>query len=215
MKGKNPNPGEQELYRFILEYDQQNGYTPSYQEMVNHTSSKTKSHIAHQLKNLEHAGWIEKTPNLPRAIRLNRSIRANHSQGLIPLLGVIQAGAPIPLPGSDFAMFLPEDGLDVGAMIPMQKRRKELFALRVLGDSMIDSNVQEDDVVIMEKANQANNGEMIAAWMLEDEETTLKHFYKEKDRIRLQPANPKYKPIYCQPNQVQIQGRVVMVIRTC
>lgn len=214
MKEKNPNPGEQELYRFIHEYYQEYGYTPSYQEMVDHTSSKTKSHIAHQLKNLEYAGWIDKTPNLPRAIRLNRNLQAS-SQGMIPLLGVIQAGAPIPLPSSDFAMFLPEDSIDVGSMIPPQKRRKDLFALRVLGDSMIDSNVQEDDIVVMEKANQADNGEMIAAWLLEDEETTLKHFYKEKNQVRLQPANPKYKPIYCQPNQVQVQGRVVMVIRTC
>ena len=215
MKGKNPNPGERELYQFIHKYYQQHGYTPSYQEMVDHTSSKTKSHISHQLKNLELAGWIEKTPHLPRAIRLNRSMHSGHTQSLIPLLGIIQAGAPIPLPGSDFAMFLPEDGIDVGKMIPEQKRRKDLFALRVLGDSMIDSNVQEDDIVILEKAQQANNGEMVAAWMLENEETTLKHFYKEKNRIRLQPANHKYKPIYCLPNQVQIQGRVVMVVRSC
>jgi len=215
MKGKNPNSGERELYHFIHDYHQQYGYTPSYQEMVDHTSSKTKSHIAHQLKNLEHAGWIEKTPNLPRAIRLNHAFQHNPSQGLIPLLGVIQAGAPIPLPGSDFAMFLPEDSIDIGSMLPVQKRRKDLFALRVLGDSMVDSNIQEDDIVILEKAQQANNGEMVAAWMLENEETTLKHFYKEKNRIRLQPANHKYKPIYCLPNQVQIQGRVVMVVRSC
>jgi repressor LexA len=215
MKGKNPNSGEKELYRFIHQYNQKHGYTPSYQERVDHTSSKTKSHIAHQLKNLEQAGWIEKTPNLPRAIRLNRSVSSQHSQGLIPLLGVIQAGAPIPLPNSDFAMFLPEDAVDVGSMIPVQKRRKDLFALRVLGDSMVDSNVQDGDLVVMEKALEANNGEMVAAWMIDDSETTLKHFYREKTQIRLQPANPQYKPIYCQPNEVQIQGRVVMVIRTC
>jgi len=215
MKGKNPNSGERELYRFIHQYTQKHGYTPSYQEMVDYTSSKTKSHIAHQLKNLAEAGWIEKTPHTPRAIRLNHSLNTHHTQGLIPLLGVIQAGAPIPLPDSDFAMFLPEDAVDVGSMIPEHKRRKDLFALKVLGDSMVDSNVQDGDIVIMEQAVQANNGEMIAAWMLDNGETTLKHFYKEKSQIRLQPANPKYKPIYCQPNQVQIQGRVVMVIRTC
>ncbi|HAY85206.1 MAG TPA: repressor LexA [Chloroflexi bacterium] len=215
MKARNPNPGERELYNFIHQYSEKYGYTPSYQEMVDHTSSKTKSHIAHQLKNLEEAGWIEKIPHLPRAIRLNHSLPAHHSQGMIPLLGIIQAGAPIPLPGTDFAMFLPEDAVDVGSMIPLQKRRKDLFALRVLGDSMVDSNVQDGDIVVMEKAVQANNGEMVAAWMLEEEETTLKHFYKEKSQIRLQPANPKYEPILCQPNQVQIQGRVVMVIRTC
>lgn len=215
MKEKQISSGERKLYHFIYQYSQKNGYTPSYQEMVDHTSSRTKSHIAHQLKKLENAGWIEKAPHRPRAIRLNHNIEPSHTQGMIQLLGVIQAGAPIPLPGSDFAMFLPEDAVDVGSMIPQHKRRKDLFALRVLGDSMIDSNVQDGDIVVMEKAVQANNGVMVAAWMLEDEATTLKHFYKEKNRIRLQPANPRYDPIYCQPNKVQIQGRVVMVIRSC
>jgi repressor LexA len=215
MKGKKPNQGEQKLYRFIQKYYTQNGYTPSYQEMVDNTSAKTKSHIAHQLKNLENAGWIDKTPNLPRAIRLNKDLQENRSLNRIPLVGVIQAGAPIPIPGTDFAMFLPDEAIEVGGMLPVQTLKKELFALRVEGDSMIDSNIQDKDIVIMEKANQAGNGEMIAAWMIHDEETTLKHFYKDKNQIRLEPANPLYKTITCKPDELQIQGRVVMVFRTC
>lgn len=215
MKGKNPNPGEQKLYRFIQQYYAQNGYTPSYQEMVDNTSAKTKSHIAHQLKNLEKSGWIDKTPNLPRAIRLNKDLEEKRSMTRIPLVGVIQAGAPIPIPGSDFAMFLPDEDIEISGMLPIQTLKKELFALRVKGDSMTDSNIQDNDIVIMESANHARNGEMVAAWLLPDEETTLKHFYKEKDRIRLQPANPHYEPIYCKPNEVQVQGRVLMVFRTC
>ncbi|MEJ2757653.1 MAG: transcriptional repressor LexA [Anaerolineales bacterium] len=217
MSGKIPNKGEQKLYQFLHKYYSKYGYTPSYQEMVDNTASKTKSHIAHQLKNLENAGWIEKTPNLPRAIRLNKSLHETpaSSPNRIRLLGVIQAGAPIPIPGSDFAMFLPDEDIEVGNMLPEYSRKKELFALRVQGDSMIDSNIQDHDLVIMERTNQARNGEMVAAWLLRDEETTLKHFYKEKDRIRLQPANPEFKPIYCQPSQVQVQGRVLMVIRSC
>ncbi len=217
MNGKKPNKGEQKLYQFMQTYYTQNGYTPSYQEMVNHTAAKTKSHIAHQLKNLENAGWIEKTPNLPRAIRLNKTLHEAPATNRkhIRLVGVIQAGAPIPIPGSDFAMFLPDEDIDVGNMLPEQARRKDLFALRVQGDSMIDSNIRDQDLVIMEHTSQARNGEMVAAWLLDNEETTLKHFYKEKDRIRLQPANPQFKPIYCQPHQVQVQGRVLMVIRSC
>lgn len=215
MSRKNPSQGEQKLFRFLQSYYSEFGYTPSYQEMVDHTPAKTKSHIAHQLKNLENAGWIEKTPNLPRAIRLTKTLPGASSPNRIPLAGVIQAGAPIPIPGSDFAMFLPDEDIEVGHLLPAPTRKKELFALRVQGDSMIDSNIQDSDLVIMEHTNQARNGEMVAAWLLQDEETTLKHFYKEKDRVRLQPANPNFKPIYCQPNQVQVQGRVLMVIRSC
>lgn len=215
MSGKIPSKGEQKLYQFLHDYYSEYGYTPSYQEMVENTASKTKSHIAHQLKNLERAGWIEKTPNLPRAIRLMKSLVEPPTPNRIRLLGVIQAGAPIPIPGSDFAMFLPDEDIEIGNMLPAQTRKKDLFALRVQGDSMIDSNIQDRDLVIMERTNQARNGEMVAAWLLRDEETTLKHFYKEKDRVRLQPANPGFQPIYCQPDQVQVQGRVLMVIRSC
>jgi repressor LexA len=113
-------------------------------------------------------------------------------------------------------MFLPdEDDIDVGGLLPESARRKTLFALRVQGESMIDSNVQDGDTIIMEQAREATNGQMIAAWLIDREETTLKHFYREKDQIRLQPANPEYKPIYSHPSQVQVQGRVVMVIRSC
>jgi repressor LexA len=215
MNDKTPNQTDEQLYRFIESYYNNHGYTPSYQEMVDGTSAKSKGHVSSQLKNLEQAGWLERTPNRPRAIKLNAQSTSKTYPTHIPLLGIIQAGAPIPLPNSDFAMFLPEDAVDVGSMLPESPRRRNLFALRVQGDSMIDSNIQNGDTVIMEHTNEAHNGQMVAAWLVEKEETTLKHFYREKDKIRLQPANPKYKPITCHPSQVQVQGRVVMVIRSC
>ncbi len=215
MKPMDLKKSEKDLYHFLQSYTEENGYTPSYQEMVDHTSAKTKSHIAYQLKNLEKAGWIEKTPNKPRAIKLMLQQKVQSALTRIPLVGVIQAGAPIPIPGSDFAIFLPDEDIEVGGMLPESTLRKDLFALRVQGDSMIDSNIQDHDTVIMETVSEARNGDMVAAWLMEEEETTLKHFYREKERIRLQPANPKYQPIYCQPDKVQIQGRVVMVVRSC
>ncbi len=216
MKSKRPGQSEQTLYQFMYDYFQENGYTPSYQEMVDHTRSKSKSHVAYQLNKLAKAGWIERTPNVPRAIRLTKTLpAASNPFAPIPLVGVIQAGAPIPLPNSDFAMFLPDEAIEVGHMLPPQTRRKDLFALRVKGDSMIESNVQENDIVIMERACEVRNGQMVAAWLLADEETTLKHFYKEKDHIRLEPANPRYETKTYAPNQIEVHGRVLMVLRTC
>ena len=215
MNRQTPNQTDIRLYKFIEKFYNEQGYIPSYQEMMDNTSAKSKGHISEQLKNLEQAGWLQRTPNTSRAITLIKQfITPTGSQ--IRLLGVIQAGAPIPLPNSDFAMFLPdEDDIDVGGLLPESARRKSLFALRVQGESMIDSNVQDGDTIIMEQTQEATNGQMIAAWLIDREETTLKHFYREKDQIRLQPANPEYKPIYSHPSQVQVQGRVVMVIRSC
>ena len=214
MNKQTPNQSDIRLYKFIEKFYIEQGYIPSYQEMMDNTSAKSKGHISEQLKNLEQAGWLQRTPNTSRAITLLKKLVAPNGSR-IRLLGVIQAGAPIPLPNSDFALFLPDDDIDVGGMLPEAVRRKNLFALRVQGDSMIDSNVQDGDTVIMEQTQAANNGQMIAAWLIDREETTLKHFYREKDKIRLQPANPKYDPIYSHPSQVMVQGRVVMVIRSC
>ena len=91
---------------------------------------------------------------------------------------------------------------------------KDLYALEVQGDSMIDALVHDGDMVILRRAEQAKNGEMVAAWIKEGGETTLKYFFQEKGRVRLQPANPAFKPIYIdRADGVEIQGKVVMVIR--
>jgi repressor LexA len=100
------------------------------------------------------------------------------------------------------------------SMLPEREKLENLFALEVRGESMIDAMVYDGDIVIMKKAQEARNGEMVAVWLLDQDETTLKYFYKETNRIRLQPANPSMDPIYKDPKVVQIQGKVVMVIRS-
>ena len=95
-----------------------------------------------------------------------------------------------------------------------REKTSELFALEVDGVSMIDAMVNDGDIVIMKRANTANNGEMVAVWLEDNNETTLKYFYKENGRVRLQPANPTMQPIIIDnPEQVRIQGKVVMVVR--
>jgi repressor LexA len=96
-------------------------------------------------------------------------------------------------------------------MLPGPAER--LFALRVRGNSMIDAMVNDNDIVIMQQAQQADNGDMVAVWLPLESEMTLKYFYREGDQVRLQPANPTMEPIYMHPAQVEVQGKVMMVMR--
>ncbi len=134
----------------------------------------------------------------------------------IPVVGRIVAGLPVPVPPSDFSYFDADSMVDVAAsLLPGRERgSSDLFALEVQGDSMIDAMINEGDIVIMKPAHEARNGEMVAVWLNDRDETTLKYFYNENGRVRLQPANPTMKPIYVEdPSTVEIQGKVVMVIR--
>ncbi|MCL4560937.1 MAG: transcriptional repressor LexA [Chloroflexi bacterium] len=134
----------------------------------------------------------------------------------IPVVGRIVAGLPMPVPPSDFSYFDADSMVDVAAsLLPGRERgSSDLFALEVQGDSMIDAMINEGDIVIMKPAHEARNGEMVAVWLNDRDETTLKYFYNENGRVRLQPANPTMQPIYIEdPSTVEIQGKVVMVIR--
>jgi repressor LexA len=99
-------------------------------------------------------------------------------------------------------------------MLPAREKGDDLFALEVQGDSMIDAMVNNGDYVIMKRVEDVNNGEMVAVWLKDRDETTLKYLFKEEGRVRLQPANPTMQPIIIDdPSTVEIQGKVVMVIR--
>jgi repressor LexA len=133
----------------------------------------------------------------------------------IPIAGRIVAGSPMPVPATDFSYYDSESMVDVAAsLLPKGEKGENLFALEVQGDSMIDAMVYDGDIVIMKAGREARNGEMVAVWLSDRDETTLKYFYLEKGRVRLQPANPTMQPIYIDdPSIVEIQGKVVMVIR--
>ena len=108
------------------------------------------------------------------------------------------------------------DGVDIArSLLPSGEKTTELFALKVKGDSMIDAMVNDGDIVIMKRTQEASNGDMVAIWLPAQDETTLKYFFKENDQYRLQPANPMMKPIYINKNEpLEIKGKVVMVIRS-
>ena len=132
----------------------------------------------------------------------------------VALVGRIAAGEPISLP-EDIAHHIDEDDyVSVPQEFLLGYDENEVFALTVRGDSMIDSMIQDGDIVVLRQQNTADNGEMVAAWLPEDNETTLKHFYREADAIRLQPANEAYDPIFVHPANCQIKGKVLSVMRS-
>jgi repressor LexA len=127
----------------------------------------------------------------------------------IPMVGVIAAGAPIPVP--DTGNIMPNEGLEVSE--ELVRGKQDIYALRVKGDSMLDALIGDGDIVLMDYVSSAENGDMVAVWLKEEQEVTLKKFFAEPSRIRLEPANSQKKPIYTTPDNVEIQGRVVAVIR--
>jgi repressor LexA len=191
------------------------GYPPSIREIGEATDISSTSVVTYYLKQLEDWGYIERDAKFSRALRLTGAIGRNVIR--IPILGPIAAGTPIQVPAAGETYIGDEvDGVEVArSLLPLNEKGAELFALKVKGDSMIDAMVNDGDIVIMKRTEQASNGDMVAVWLPAKDETTLKYFYKEKERFRLQPANPTMKPIFIEKNEpLEIKGKVVMVIRS-
>jgi repressor LexA len=186
--------------------------------------------VNYYLDQLEEDGFIERDRNVSRGVRQIRRATGELVEQTaqiadevgsklrdlmkIPIVGRIVASAPVPVPSSDFPYFDEEHMVEVARNMIPQRDKEDLFALEVQGNSMIDAMVNDGDIVIMKRAQDAQNGEMVAVWLDDKDETTLKYFYREKGRVRLQPANPTMQPIYIDnPRTLRIQGKVVMVIR--
>ncbi len=213
---------QQRILEFIDSFQKDNGYPPSIREIRDHTRITSTSVVNYYLVQLQEMGYIERDDHVSRGIRLVQPIsRAINGIGQavsemlqIPILGRIVAGSPVPVPSSDFSYFDAESMVDVASsLLPSGESNSRLYALEVQGDSMIDAMIYNGDIVIMKPAQEAHNGEMVAVWLRDKEETTLKYFYRENGQVRLQPANPNMQPIYQDASNVEIQGKVVMVIR--
>lgn len=221
------------ILEFLTSFQEKHGYSPSIRQIGDSIDVKSTSLVDYYLNQLEGQGYISREGRVSRSIRvlhpvysptpaakLTRAVR-DTSEALrdvltIPVLGPIVAGSPIPMPSnSGSSYFDPESSVDVvRSMLPRSERNSELFALEVRGDSMIDAMVNDGDIVIMRSVQEANNGEMVAVWLDDRDETTLKYFYREGSRVRLQPANSTMQPIYIEdPSHLRIMGKVVMVIR--
>jgi len=209
------------------------GYPPSIREIGEQTGITSTSVVNYYLEQLEKWGFIERDRRISRGLRVVPEKLAELGNALavpvhaaaeaindfmrIPVIGRIGASLPMPVPASDFSYYDAETGVDIARSMLPTKKADGLFALEVTGDSMIDAMVNDGDIVIMRKVennSEAKNGEMVAVWLPERDETTLKYFYKEKDGYRLQPANPTMQPILIKGTEkLEIKGKVVMVIR--
>jgi len=207
---------QKKILEVLEDFQKEYGYPPAIREICEKAMISSTSVVNYYLDQLEEMGYIQRDQGVSRGIRLTKNLGQAIGDLLhIPLAGRIVAGLPMPVPATDFSYYDSESMVDVAAsLLPKGEKGDELFALEVQGDSMIDAMVYDGDIVIMKKAQNARNGEMVAVWLRDRDETTLKYFYLEKGRVRLQPANPTMQPIFIDdPSTVEIQGKVVMVIR--
>ncbi|MDV2988999.1 MAG: transcriptional repressor LexA [Dehalogenimonas sp.] len=196
---------------FIRGYFNDFGIPPSIRDIVTGCKISSTSVADYNLKHLERAGYIRRHKDVSRGIELLGA--EGRPRQLVPLLGKIAAGRPIPVPDVDtWKPELAAENVDVPET--MIGHRKNVFALKVRGNSMIDALVNDGDIVIMQAANDVENGQMAAVWLKSEKEATLKRVFKQDDgKIRLQPANALMTPMYENAKNVVIQGRVIGVLR--
>jgi repressor LexA len=194
------------ILEFIRHSFDERGYAPTVRDIVKGCNLSSTSVAQHHLNTLEREGRIHRDPQVVRSIQLMQKDVIE-----VPLLGAIAAGKPIPVPGSDTWTTPPEEMFKLTA--DMVGNRRNVYALKIKGTSMVDALIDDGDTVVMEAVPTAENGQMVAVWLKDEQEVTLKKIYREPGRVRLQPANKQMKPIYVKPQNVEVQGKVVAVLR--
>ena len=215
-KSKGLGERHQRILEFLQVYQHANKYPPSIREIGEKTGITSTSVVNYYLDQLEKKGLIERDRKISRGVRLSGP-NGSPDTLRIPILGPIAAGLPLPEldPNISYMYDSEANAVDIArSLLPSKEKGDGLFALEVKGESMIDAMINDGDIVVLRPATDARNGEMVAVWLPRDNEATLKYFFKEKDRYRLQPANPTMKPIFIKKSEpLEIKGKVVMVIR--
>ena len=198
---------QQEIWSFLVEYVDLHGYPPTVREIGEAVGLASPSTVHAHLANLERAGLLKRDPTKPRALELIGREKSPEAAVVelpkLPLLGQIAAGGPL----------LAEQNVEDQIAVPETLRGD--FVLRVKGESMIEAGILDGDLVVVKRAQDARNGDIVVALAGDDEsadEATVKTFYRENGRVRLQPENASLEPIYAE--HVQILGKVVGVFRT-
>ncbi|MBK7218002.1 MAG: repressor LexA [Candidatus Promineofilum sp.] len=233
MNEKPLSKRQQSILQFTHGYMEDHGRPPTIREIGKAVGINSTSVVNYNLGKLEEKGYLDRDPDVSRGLRLTEkagNVAQNVGQAVgtaagalreaveqliirVPMWGDIGASpSPLPTVNDRFAAYDDEDAVVVSRDM-LKVKSDNLYALRVRGDSMIDAMVNDGDIVIMQPQYEARNGEMVAVYLRNDMSATLKRFYVEGDRVRLQPANPTLTPIYVDPEEVQIQGKVLMVLR--
>lgn len=200
------------IIKFLNRFISENGYPPAIRDIQAACKISSTSVVDYNLNILEKEGYIRRHAEVSRGITLIKDTPVPESVVSVPVIGLIAAGEPIPVPTPDV--------WDVAAASETMEIPRELagnrdgvYALRVKGMSMVDALINDGDVVLMQHVNSVENGEMAAVWLKNDKEATLKKVYVETERVRLQPANSEMRPIYADHDNIEIQGKVIAVIR--
>ncbi|HLG12656.1 MAG TPA: transcriptional repressor LexA [Dehalococcoidia bacterium] len=202
--GKSLSAKQNSILHFIRDFIGEHDYPPSIRDIQEGCGISSTSVVDYNLKALERSGHIRRDREVSRAIELVGRARMR----TVPVVGQIAAGQPIPVPTADtWAQQDFEEEIEVTDQ--MTKGRDNVFALRVKGTSMIDALVNDGDLVLMEQTASWDDGDMVAVWLKDRQETTLKKIYREGPRVRLQPANAAMDPIYADARDVEVQGKVL------
>ncbi len=207
MKGLSTK--QQKILDFLRQFIREKDYPPSIRDIQLGCDISSTSVVDYNLKALERLGYIRRDREVSRAIELLDGTGRRPQTVPIPIIGTIAAGQPIPVPNEDTWSTIDYDNV-VEVTQDMTRGKEHVYALRVKGTSMIDALVNDGDMLLMEAANSADNGDMVAAWLKREGEATLKKIFVENDRVRLQPANITMQPIYTEPENVEVQGKVLM-----
>lgn len=192
---------QREMLAFIEDYVEQHGFPPTHEEIRVGLSISTKSLVNYHLEALQEAALLSRSPNTPRGIRLR-----NDTQTIrVPLLNSVLLASKCTQPEGEKEFI--ELTYDI---VP---HARNLYALKVRGDAMQDALVSDGDVVIIQRQPQVKNGDLAAIQLLQQNQTTLKRYFYENGRVRLQPANPKLKPLIVKPEAVRVEGKVMVIIR--
>jgi repressor LexA len=196
---------QRQVYEFIGRYLEANNQPPTIAEIGGQFQMSSSASVHSILSALEREGLIKRIPNVSRGIELVKvdTEGSGSDEFEVPLLGLVAAGQPIEAVLAHETVAAPKSMIGRGRM----------FALRVRGDSMIEENIQDNDIIIVSSQQTAENGQMVVA-LIDGNYATVKKFYREPDFIRLEPANPQFKPIFIKtPERLQIQGVVRGLIR--
>ena len=202
---------QQAMLDYIDRFLDENTYPPTIREIQRDLDISSTSVVDYNLNILESRNLIRRNRNISRGIELVGRVASARHVIRVPVVGQIAAGLPIPVLDESIPDEFGEQ-LEISTDL-LGSRTDGLFALRVKGLSMIDALINDGDLVILRKQDTCENGDTVAAWLRTEKETTLKRFYHEGDRIRLQPANATMDPIFADPANVEIQGKLVSVVR--
>jgi repressor LexA len=212
MSAKRLSDKQKSIVKFIERFLNDKGYPPSIRDIQTGCRISSTSVVDYNLNILEDRGHISRHADVSRGIRLLTKSPSSPAMASVPVLGIIAAGEPVPVPTPD-TWDIAAVSDTIGVPSELTRGREDIYALRVKGVSMIDALIDDGDVVVMQHVNSVANGEMAAVWLKSEKEVTLKKVFVESDRVRLQPANSQMQPIYADRGNIEIQGRVLAVLR--